>query len=184
MTAAWAAAAMLDALHTEVARDLDDEHADRQITLEQAAGKLATIAAAFHAAADEADAGDGIEPYCATCGDWIGVFYGLAGWQHFRGDPAPGGQRELYDPDHEAVPAWCVPPGRTLSPAQARTVGQALADAAAYRLNRAADGCADCQNDPDRACPDHADDTSLALAYRQLAAELARTVPDATGKDR
>jgi hypothetical protein len=183
VTAAWAAAAMLDALHTEVARDLDDEHADRQMALEQAAAKLTTIAAAFHAAADELEDGDGIEPYCATCGAWIGVFYGLAGWRHFRGDPAPGGQRELYDEAHEAVPAWCVPPGRALSPAEARAVGQALADGIAYRLDRTG-GCADCQNDPDRACPDHADDTSRALAYRQLAAELARMLPGTTGEDR
>ncbi len=182
MTAVWAAAATLDALRADLARDLDDEHASRQMALEQAAAKLTTIAAAFHAAADQADDGEDLEPYCATCGAWIGVFYGLAGWRHFRGDPAPGGQRELYDPDHEAAPAWCIPPGRALSPAQARTVGQALADAAACRLHRA-DHCADCPNDPDRACPDHAGDTGRALAYRQLAAELARTVPGMPGED-
>ncbi len=180
MTAAWAAAAMLDALRAEVARDLDDEHASRQMALEQAAAKLATIAAAFHAAADQVDEGEDAEPHCATCGAWIGVFYGLAGWRHFRGDPAPGGQRELYDPGHEAVPAWCIPPGRALSPAQARTVAQALGDAAACQLDRASGGCADCGNDPDRACPDHAGDTSLALAYRQL----ARLLPDTTGEER
>ena len=183
MTAAWAAAAMLDALRTEVARDLNDEHASRQMIAERAAAKLAAIAVAFHAAADQADEGENLEPYCATCGAWIGIFYGPAGWQHFRGDPAPGGQRDLYDPGHEAVPAWCVPPGRALSPAQARAVGQALADAAAYRLDRAG-GCADCGHDPDRACPDHAGDTSRALAYRQLAGELARTVPGMPGEDR
>ena len=183
MTAAWAAAAMLDALRAEVVRDLADERAGRQMLAERVAGKLATVAAAFHAAADQVDEGEDAEPYCATCGEWIGVFYGLAGWRHFRGDPAPGGQRELYDPGHEAVSAWCVPPGRVLSPAQARGVGQALADAAAYRVDRVG-GCADCGNDPDRACPDHAGDTGRALAYRQLAVTLARTVPDMTGEER
>jgi hypothetical protein len=183
MTAAWAAAAMLDALRTEVARDLGDEHASRQMLAERVAGRLATIAVAFHAAADRADEGEDAEPYCVTCGEWIGVFYGLAGWRHFRGDPAPGGQRELYDPGHEAVPAWCVPPGRALSPAQARAVGQALADAVAYRVDRVG-RCADCQSNPDRACPDHAGDTARALVYRQLAAELARMLPGMPGEER
>ena len=183
MTAAWAAAAMLDTLRAEVVRDLDDEHADRQMIAERVAGKLATIAAAFHAAADQADGGEDAEPYCATCGAWIGIFHGVQGWRHFRGDPAPGGQRELYDPGHEAAPAWCVPPGRALSPTQVRVVGQALADAVAYRLDRAG-GCADCPHDPARACPDHAGDTGRALAYRQLAAQLARMLPEMTGEDR
>src|SRR5690349_14694494 len=98
---------MLDALRGERGRGPDDEHADRQLIAERTAAKLATVAAAFHAAADHADDGEDIEPYCATCGEWIGIFHGLPGWQHFRGDPAPGGQRELYDPVHPAAPAWC-----------------------------------------------------------------------------
>ena len=160
MTAAWAAAALLDVLRAEVAGVLEDEHASRQHALESAAVKLATAAAAFHAADDQLADGEDIEPYCATCGVWIGNFYGLTGWRHFRGDPAPGGQRELYEADHEAAPAFCIPPGRALSPAQARTLSEALADAISYRQERAAGGCA-----------------GQALAYRQLAAALAAATP-------
>ena len=177
MTAAWAAAALLDALRAEVARVLEDEHASRQHALESAAVKLATVAAAFHAADDQAADGEDIEPYCATCGAWIGNFYGLTGWRHFRGDPAPGGQRDLYEADHEAAPAWCTPPGRALSPAQARTLSQALADAISYRQERAASGCADCASGPAGARPGHLAGTGRALAYRQLAAALAAATP-------
>ena len=184
MTAGWAAAALLDTLRAEVAGVLEDEHASRPYALEQAAAKLATVAAAFHAAGDELADGEGIEPYCATCGAWIGIFYGLAGWRHFRGDPAPSGQRELYEAGHEAAPAFCIPPGRALCPAQARTAGQALTDAIAYRLERAGGGCADCGHGPAGACPDHVADTGRALAYRQLAAALARALPDIRGEER
>ena len=128
--------------------------------------------------------GEGIEPYCATCGAWIGIFHGLTGWRHFRGDPAPGGQRELYEAGHPAAPAFCVPPGRALCPAQARTAGQALTDAITYRLERAGGGCADCEHGPAGACPDHVADTGRALAYRQLAAVLARALPEMTGEER
>ena len=184
MTAAWAAAALLDALRAEVAGVLDDEHASPQHALEQAAAKLATVAAAFHAADDELADGEGIEPYCLTCGAWIGIFYGLTGWRHFRGDPAPGGQRELYEAGHPAVPAFCAPPGRALCPAQARTAGQALTDAVTYRLKRAGGGCADCEHGPAGPCSGHLADTGRALAYRQLAAILARALPDMAGEDR
>jgi hypothetical protein len=183
VTAAWAAAAMLDALHAEVAGALDDEHADRQMTLEQAAVKLATVAAAFHAAVGQADEGEGIEPYCATCGQWIGIFHGLTGWRHFRGDPAPGGQRELYDPGHQTAPAWCVPPGRALSPAQARALHQALTDAITYRLDQAGGECADCASGPAGTCPGRVAGTGRALTYRQLAAALARALPDMAGEE-
>ena len=184
MTAAWAAAALLDALRAEVAGALDDEHTSRQMALEQAAAKLATVAAAFHAADDEAADGEGIEPYCVTCGAWIGIFHSLAGWRHFRGDPAPGGQRELYEAGHEAAPAWCTPPGRALCPAQARTAGQALTDAITYRQERAAGGCADCASDPAGHCPGHLVGTGRALAYRQLAATLAGVLPGMAGEER
>jgi hypothetical protein len=56
---------------------------------------------------------------------------------HFRGDPSPGGQRELYDACHEAAVAWCEPPGRFVSPADAAVLGRALADAEADRRSRA-----------------------------------------------
>ena len=153
MTAGWAAAALLDTLRAEVAGVLDDVHAK------------------------------GVEPYCVTCGAWIGIFCGLAGWRHFRGDPAPGGQRELYEAGHPAVPAFCIPPGRALCPAQARTAGQALTDAIAYRLERAGGGCADCEQGPAGACPGHLAGPG-ALAYRQLAAALACALPDMRGEER
>jgi len=38
-----------------------------------------------------------------------GMFLGMDGWHHFRGDPAPGGKRELYEADHEAVIGWRLP---------------------------------------------------------------------------
>lgn len=182
MTAAWAAAAMLDALRAELDRVLKDEHADRQLIAERTAAKLATVAAAFHAAADQADDGEDTEPYCATCGQWIGIFFGLDGWRHFRGDPAPGGQRQLYDPGHPAAPVWCVPPGRALSPDQVYTVGQALADAIAYRADHGR--CASRGHDQARDCPNHVVDVGQAHAYRQLAAELARALPGITGEER
>ena len=184
MTAGWAAAALLDTLRAEVAGVLDDEHASRPYALEAAAAKLATAAAAFHAADDELADGESIEPYRPTCGAWIGIFCGLAGWRHFRGDPAPGGQRELYQAGHEAVPAFCIPPGRALCPAQARTVGQALRDAIAYRLERAGGGCADCGHGPAGACPGYVAGTGRALAYRRLAAILARALPEMGGEER
>jgi len=184
VTAAWAAAALVEALRAEVAGVLDDEHASRQHALEAAAAKLATAAAAFHAADDQPADGESIEPYCASCGAWIGLFHGLAGWRHFHGDPAPGGQRELYEAGHEAAPAFCPPPGRALCPAQARTAGQALTDAITYRLDRVGGGCADCADVWPAACPDHLAHTGRALAYRQLAAMLARALPEMAGEER
>jgi hypothetical protein len=41
------------------------------------------------------DDADGLEPYCADCGHWIGMFFGLEGWRHFHGDPAPAAFRKL-----------------------------------------------------------------------------------------
>ena len=52
---------------------------------------------------------------------------------HFKGDPAPGGQRQLVDPGHAAVAAWCKPPGRVISPAEPAAIRRALADAERYR---------------------------------------------------
>jgi hypothetical protein len=183
MTAAWAAAAMLDALRADLDRVLGDEHADRQLIAERTAAKLATVAAAFHAAADQADDGEDTEPHCATCGQWIGIFHGLDGWQHFCGDPAPGGQRELYDPGHQATPAWCVPPGRALSPAQCRIIGQALAEAITYQLHYLG-GCVICGHDPAETYPDQIADTGQAHAYGELITVLAPATPEITGEDR
>lgn len=52
------------------------------------------------------DEGGMPEPYCAVCGHPIGLFSGLPGWWHFRGDRGPGGLRELYAAGHEPAPAW------------------------------------------------------------------------------
>ncbi len=183
MTAAWVAA-VLDTLRAQVACDLDDEYASRRMIAEQVTDRLRVISATFRAAAEQAgeDEDQETEPYCATCGEWIGIFHGLDGWHHFRGDFAPGGQRELYDAGHPAVPAWCVPPGRALSPAQVRAIGQALDDAIAYRLGRGL--CAGCGSGPAGACPNHAADTGRALTYRQLDTELDRVLPEITGEER
>src|SRR5690348_11451696 len=183
MTAAWAAAAMLDALRSELGRVLDDEHADRQLILERTDRKLATVATAFHAAADQAADGEDVEPYCAACGEWVGIFHGLDGWRHFRGDPAPGGQRELYDPGHPAVPAWCVPPGRALSPAQVRVIGQALAEAITYQLHYLG-GCAACGHHPAGTYPDGTAGTGRASVYGELITVLASVTPRITGEER
>ena len=83
------------------------------------------------------DDSPGLEPYCAECGAWIGMFLGLDGWQHFMGDLGPGGQRELFDAGHAASPSWCQPPGRTISPADAVTIRRALAEAEGSRRDRA-----------------------------------------------
>jgi|SRR5581483_6879192 len=93
---------------------------------------------AGRSSADDDQDDDGTQPYCSTCGEWIGHFLGMDGWHHFRGDPSPGGDRQLYAADHDAVPAVCVPPGLPLSPAGLATVRQALADAAAWRTWREA----------------------------------------------
>lgn len=108
--------------------------ASHRDALECVAAELAGLRALL--AADPAEVEDGpgyeLEPYCRTCGHWIGHFLGLDGWQHYRGDPAPGGQRTLYDAGHEADPAWCVPPGRSLAPAEVAVIRNALADTPAY----------------------------------------------------
>ena len=56
---------------------------------------------------DDPDPGREPEPFCAECGDNIGIFlrFGLD-WRHFRGDGTIIGQIELFDPGHEPVVAW------------------------------------------------------------------------------
>lgn len=99
---------------------------------------------------DQADEdSDGAEPYCTVCGGWAGIFLGLDGWQHFRGDPAPGGKRELYEAGHEAVPAFLAPPARSVSPDQHVLLVRALDEAAAV-----------------------SDDPDVAAAYRALRDQL------------
>ena len=140
--------------------------------------RLSTTAAGLPGIADDDGQGDdlddldGLEPYCAECGAWIGMFLRMEGWHHFRGDPAPGGKRELYDAGHEAAVAWCEPPGRSVSPADAAVLARALADAEAYRRERAGAWCADCQGHPAGACETHVDDLDQADAYAGLGRQL------------
>jgi len=130
------------------------------------------------AGAGEEDVCGGLEPYCAECGHWTGLFLGAGGWKHYRGDPR-GGKREPYDdPGHDPVPAWCEPPGRVLSPADLAAVIRALEDAAAYRRDRAAAYCYDCADSPAEACEAHLDDLDQADAYDQVAATLRAAEED------
>jgi hypothetical protein len=113
---------------------------------------------------------DGTEPYCRTCGEWAGLFRGLEGWHHYRGDPGPGGVRARYAADHAAVIGWVVPPGRGLSPAGLGVLAQALADAVSHR--DPSGFCADCERHPAGLCYDHAADLDTADAYLALARGL------------
>jgi hypothetical protein len=47
------------------------------------------------------------EPFCAICGDDVGIFlrFGLD-WRHYRGDGTTAGPIELFDPGHAPVIAW------------------------------------------------------------------------------
>lgn len=70
--------------------------------------QLGQVLDAIDQAGDIADLikDDGLEPYCTTCGDWAGLFLGMDGWHHFTGDPAAGGERELYAADHDVTVGW------------------------------------------------------------------------------
>jgi len=92
-------------------------------------------------------------PYCAACGTWVGMFAARDGWRHFRGNPAPDGTRAPFDAGHDVELAWCVPPARSISPAQHEQLLAALDDAIAYREHAAAAG--------------------YATAYRMLRRQLA-----------
>jgi hypothetical protein len=118
------------------------------------------------------DQDDGTEPYCTTCGQWVGMFTGIDGWRHYRGDPAPGGQRELYDAGHEPGIAWTVPPGRAISPARMTVIRAALEDATRWRDHQAAQDCDDCAHEEGGLCYRHADDLNQSDAYRRVLREL------------
>jgi hypothetical protein len=115
---------------------------------------------------------DGTEPYCTTCRQWAGMFVGIDGWRHFRGDPAPGGVRELYDAGHEPVIGWTVPPGRALSPGDVATVRDGLAVAAEYRRYRASLTCEACAREYGGLCYGHAGDLLAADAYDELGGRI------------
>ena len=161
-----AAAAVLGDYKAELASALLARPPGREWML-----RLASVLEGLLAALDEQADDDGTEPYCTACGSWIGMFYGLEGWHHFQGDPAPGGERQLFAAGHEAVPAWLMPPGRELSPADVAVIRKALADAVAHRSARAT-GCPDCAAAPG-GCADHRDDASCAAGYE---AQLRRLV--------
>jgi hypothetical protein len=139
-TAAAILAGKITGLREHVGRMLADPKAGRAGALERVAVELDAVSVILAAATEGDDEDDDAEPYCTVCGQWAAMFHGLAGWRHFRGDPAPGGKRELYDAGHEASVAWTVPAGRALSPADLRVIGEALADAHASQWCR--DGAA------------------------------------------
>lgn len=117
---------------------------------------------------------DGTEPYCATCGQWCGLFHAIDGWRHFRGDPAPGGQRELYDAGHPAEVAWTD--RVLLAPAERQLLSQVFTDAIDRHLD-AAIGCSACDaaeriGNPAGACIEHQPGAGRVEAYEQLAARL------------
>jgi len=116
---------------------------------------------------------DGTEPYCTVCGQWAGMFTGLDGWQHFRGDPAPGGTRELYDAGHAVVPAFVAPPARSVSPAQHALLLAALDEAAAMSAKRGGADCSACGWSPAGVCGPHRAGLDRADAYRMLRGQLA-----------
>jgi hypothetical protein len=103
-------------------------------------------------------------PFCGACGTWVGMFEPGDGWQHVRGNPAPNGTRAPYDPGHDVELAWCVPPARSVSPAQHEHLLAALDDAIAYREHAAASG--------------------YATAYRMLRRQLAGPVGQDPPADR
>jgi hypothetical protein len=56
---------------------------------------------------EDEDQGDDEEPYCATCGASIGIFYGRGNaWLHYTGQGTAESPVELFDAGHEPVIAW------------------------------------------------------------------------------
>lgn len=101
-------------------------------------------------------------PFCGICGTWVDMFAAGEGWRHFRGVPAPNGTRAPFDAGHDVELSWCVPPARSVSPAQHEQLLAALDDAIAYR--------------------EHATTSGYATTYRMLRRQLtgpARQEPPA-----
>lgn len=172
-------AAVLSSLAGWIDGRLSDEHANRQIICETVAAQLRDMAAALResgegAVVEDLADDDGTEPYCTTCRRWVGLFVGLDGWHHFRGDPAPGGLRELYDAGHVPVIGWTIPPGRALAPGDMSTVLAGLAFAAETQRHRTWFACEACEAHPAGLCEDHADGLDAADAYDAVAAQLGR----------
>jgi hypothetical protein len=118
------------------------------------------------------DSDDGLQPYCTTCLSWVGMFHGMTGWHHFRGDPAPGSQRVLYEAGHPAAIGWIAPPGGALSPGDVRDALGALDHAGQLMRERAAGGCEGCVTAPAGACDVCLDELDQTDAYAALAARL------------
>jgi hypothetical protein len=135
-TAAAVLAGKIIALREYLARAVAGEGLDDHSALEHALAELGRVSVILAAATEGDEDEDDAEPYCVTCGQWVGMFHGLDGWRHFRGDPAPGGRRDLHDAGHEAVPAWIAPYGRSLSPADMAVIRSALADTHAHAAQR------------------------------------------------
>jgi hypothetical protein len=56
--------------------------------------------------ADEDGAGEEPEPFCAFCGERLGIFaYAGPDWLHYRGED-PGGPFQVFDPGHDSVITW------------------------------------------------------------------------------
>jgi len=100
-------------------RITDDDRMERigQLTTKQLTDALLFLAGyappVFDAVAEAVEpcAGDGSEdpaPFCAICGDDIGVFlkFGLD-WRHYRGTDLS--DIELIEPGHQPVLAWRSP---------------------------------------------------------------------------
>ena len=143
----------------------DWEHDDRQFALEA----IDRIAGGNEDQANE-DQDDGLEPFCAECGAWIGMFPGMDGWRHFRGAGTASSPVELFNACHAPVEAWCRP--AVLPPADTAVLGQALDDVQAYRRERAEAYCYECAQHPAGACETHADDLDQADAYAGLGRQL------------
>jgi hypothetical protein len=133
-TAAGLLSRKIIALREYVGRALCDERQDRAEILGHVAAELARVSVILAAAAEGVDDDDDAEPYCLTCGQWVGMFIGVEGWHHFRGEGTAANPVALYAAGHEVTVAWAVPAGRSLSPADIGLVRQALADASTWPL--------------------------------------------------
>ena len=87
----------------------------------------------------------------------------------------------IWEPSTVVVVAGWVsrarPPCIVFTAGQESLVAQALADAEGWRRLQADQWCAYCEAAPEGACQQHLDDLDLADTCRDLAATLARSLP-------
>jgi hypothetical protein len=71
-----------------------------------APGVFDVVLDAVEPCADEDGAGEEPEPFCAFCGERLGIFV-QAGpdWLHYRGED-PGGPFRVFEPGHDPVIIW------------------------------------------------------------------------------